>query len=112
MTSSQDPLPGDDPPADESGAPPQPPPPSPPPPPPPPPSLARRPRVSDQVLSIIGFVCAVVAVLYIPVLFGLAGVVLGIVGHTRGEPLGRWAAIAAGAAMLAGTMLSILLVPR
>ncbi|MEV5504795.1 hypothetical protein AB0M50_56270 [Nonomuraea fuscirosea] len=105
MTSPQDPPPGDDPPADESGAPPPPPPPS-------PPSPALRPRVSDQVLSIIGFVCAVVAVLYIPVLFGLAGVVLGIVGHTRGEPLGRWAAIAAGAAMLAGTMLSILLVPR
>jgi hypothetical protein len=105
VTSPQDPPPGDDPPADESGAPPPPPPPS-------PPSPALRPRVSDQVLSIIGFVCAVVAVLYIPVLFGLAGVVLGIVGHTRGEPLGRWAAIAAGAAMLAGTMLSILLVPR
>lgn len=96
MTSSQDQPPGED---DWS-------------PPPPDPGPVPGTRVSDQVLSIIGFVCAAVAVLYIPVLFGLAGVVLGIVGHTRGEPLGRWAAIAAGAGMLAGTLLSILLVPR
>ncbi|GAA3710422.1 hypothetical protein GCM10022224_089950 [Nonomuraea antimicrobica] len=68
-----------------------------------------EPRVSRQILSIAGIVCAVVAVLFLPVLFGLAGVVLGIVGHTRGEPLGRWAAIAAGAGMLVGTLLSILL---
>ncbi|WP_103963058.1 hypothetical protein [Nonomuraea solani] len=80
--------------------------------PPPYPRPPHRPRASEQVLSIIGFVCAAVAVLFLPVLFGLAGVVLGIVGHTREEPLGRWAAIAAGAGMLAGTVLSILLTPR
>ncbi|NJP88608.1 hypothetical protein HCN51_03900 [Nonomuraea sp. FMUSA5-5] len=72
----------------------------------------RGPKVVDQVASVIGFVCGAVAVLYLPVLFGLAGVVLGVVGHVRGEPLGRWAAIAAGAGMLLGTLLSILLTPR
>ncbi|UBU09119.1 hypothetical protein [Nonomuraea gerenzanensis] len=72
----------------------------------------RPPRVLDQVPSVIGLVCGAVAVLYLPVLFGLAGVVLGVVGHARGEPLGRWAAIAAGAGMLLGTLLSILLTPR
>ncbi|MEV0390553.1 hypothetical protein [Nonomuraea sp. NPDC050643] len=71
-----------------------------------------RPPVSDQVLSIIGFVCAAIAVLFLPVPFGLAGVVLGVAGHARGEPLGRWAATAGGAGMLAGTVLSILLTPR
>ncbi|MFB4283652.1 MULTISPECIES: hypothetical protein [unclassified Nonomuraea] len=102
MTSSQDPPQGDDQPHDAADGTaawsPR-------------PAPARRPRVSDQVLSIIGFVCAAVAVLFVPVLFGLAGVALGIVGHTRGEPLGRWAAIAAGAGMLLGTVLSILLTP-
>ncbi|TDD31470.1 hypothetical protein E1286_44855 [Nonomuraea terrae] len=63
------------------------------------------------MLSVVGFVCAVVAVLFQPVVFGLAGVALGVAGHVRGEPLGRWAAIAAGAGMLAGTVLSILLTP-
>ncbi|GAA2207539.1 hypothetical protein GCM10009850_029970 [Nonomuraea monospora] len=72
----------------------------------------RPPRVLDQVPSVIGLVCGAVAVLYLPVLFGLAGVVLGVVGHARGEPLGRWAAIAGGAGMLLGTLLSILLTPR
>ncbi|MFB4262626.1 hypothetical protein [Nonomuraea sp. GTA35] len=73
--------------------------------------VPRAPRVLDQVPSVIGFVCGAVAVLYLPVLFGLAGVVLGVVGHARGEPLGRWAAIAAGTGMLLGTLLSILLTP-
>ncbi|MEV4799584.1 hypothetical protein AB0K18_06170 [Nonomuraea sp. NPDC049421] len=68
-----------------------------------------QPRAGDQLLSIIGFACAAMALLFIPILFGLAGVVLGIVGHTRGEPLGRWAATAAGAAMLIGTLLGILM---
>ncbi|MBF8189854.1 hypothetical protein ITP53_29845 [Nonomuraea sp. K274] len=60
-------------------------------------------------MSVIGFVCAVVAVLFIPILFGLAGIVLGIVGHTRGEPLGKWAAVAAGIGMIAGIVLGVLL---
>jgi hypothetical protein len=101
VTSSQDPPQGDDPHAGE-GQWSQPPPYSQP---------VQGPRASDQVLSIIGFACAVVATLFVPVLFGLAGIVLGIVGHTRGEPLGKWAAVAAGTGMIIGTVLSLLLVP-
>jgi hypothetical protein len=101
VTASQDPPQGDDPYTREGRW-------SQPPPYPQPPHGQ---RVSDQVLSIIGFVCAVVAVLFVPVLFGLAGIVLGIVGHTRGEALGKWAAVAAGTGMVVGTLLSILLVP-
>jgi hypothetical protein len=63
----------------------------------------------DQVVSIVGFVCAAVAVLFTPVLFGLAGIVLGVVGHARGEPLGKWAAVAAGVGMVIGTVLSFAL---
>jgi hypothetical protein len=54
------------------------------------------------VYSIIGFVCAVTAVLFCPILFGPAGIVLGIVGHNKGESLGKWAAIAAAVGMVIG----------
>ncbi|MEU6728112.1 hypothetical protein ABZ917_30775 [Nonomuraea wenchangensis] len=70
---------------------------------------ARRRRGVDQVWSVLGCVCAAVAVLYAPVLFGLAGIVLGVVGHLRGEPLGKWAALAAGAGMGVGTLLTLVL---
>lgn len=96
MTSSQDPPQGDDERTREGQW-------SQPPPYPQPPQ-----RQGAQVLSIIGFVCAAVAVLFIPILFGLAGIVLGIVGHTRGEPLGRWSAIAAGVCMVVGMVLGAL----
>lgn len=93
MTSSQDPPQGDDQPTRE-GQWSQPPP--------------YTQRQSAQVLSIIGFVCAAVAVLFIPILFGPAGIVLGIVAHTRGEPLGKWAAVAAGVCTVVGMILGAL----
>ncbi|MEO3885283.1 hypothetical protein [Nonomuraea sp. B5E05] len=94
MTTSSEPPHGDEPPPPWSQPPPYPQPP-------------HQPRPAGQVLSIIGFVCAAVAVLFIPILFGLAGIVLGIVGHTRGEPLGKWAAVAAGVGMILGFVLGI-----
>ncbi|TDD18771.1 hypothetical protein [Nonomuraea diastatica] len=95
MTTSPEPPHGDEPPPRWS----QPPPYSQPP---------QQPRPANQVLSIIGFLCAAVAVLFVPIVFGLAGIVLGIVGHTRGEPLGKWAAVAAGVGMILGFLLGIL----
>ncbi|GAA4507864.1 MULTISPECIES: hypothetical protein [Nonomuraea] len=62
-----------------------------------------------EVLSAAGFACAAVALLYLPIAFGLAGILLGIAGHARGEALGRWAAVGAAAAMAAGTALGALL---
>ncbi|GGT06244.1 hypothetical protein ACIBIZ_44045 [Nonomuraea spiralis] len=96
MTSSQDPPQGDDQHTREGQW-------SQPPPYPQPPR-----RQGAQVLSIIGFVSAAVAVLFIPILFGLAGIVLGIVGHTRGESLGKWAAIAAAVCTVVGMILGAL----
>jgi len=75
-----------------------------------PPPYPRPTAQSVPVLSIIGFVCAAIALLIIPILFGLAGIVLGIVGHSRGEALGKWAAITSAIAMILGMVLGYLLV--
>ncbi|QBS41391.1 hypothetical protein DMB37_15920 [Nocardia sp. CS682] len=62
-----------------------------------------------QVFSIIGFVCAAVAVLFCPILFGPAGIVLGLIGHSKGESLGKWAAIASGVTMIIGFLVGFLI---
>lgn len=61
---------------------------------------------SARTLTIVGFVLAGIAVLFAPPVFGLAAVVLGIIAHTKGDPLGKWA-IAAG---IAGALVGMLLV--
>ncbi|MFG2185761.1 hypothetical protein ACGFNT_11955 [Nocardia iowensis] len=66
-------------------------------------------RSGTQVFSIIGFVCAVISVLFCPILFGPAGIVLGIVGHNKGEPLGKWAAITSGVGMIIGFLVGFLI---
>ncbi|WP_283206637.1 hypothetical protein [Nocardia cyriacigeorgica] len=63
-------------------------------------------RSGTQVFSIIGFVCAGICLLFCPILFGPAGIILGIIGHNKGEPLGKWAAVAAGVAMAIGLILT------
>lgn len=64
-------------------------------------------RQGPQVMSIIGFVCAAVALFFCPILFGPAGIVLGVVGHTKGESLGKWAAIVSAVALIAGLLLGL-----
>jgi len=56
-----------------------------------------RPNISTaRVCSIVGFVCAALAVPFAPLLFGLVAVVLGVSGAVLGDrPLG-WYAAAAG----------------
>ncbi|NRQ36149.1 hypothetical protein HII36_30580 [Nonomuraea sp. NN258] len=68
-----------------------------------------RPQSRTQILSIIGFVSAAVALLFFPIVFGPVAVALGIIGHVRGERLGKWAAVAGAAAMLIGMALGALL---
>lgn len=51
-----------------------------------------------RVCTILGFVFAAVAILFFPLIFGLAGLVLGVIGGAMGDrPLG-WYAAAAGVA--------------
>ncbi|MEV5834026.1 DUF4190 domain-containing protein [Nocardia sp. NPDC052112] len=66
---------------------------------------APRPRSGAQPLSLIGFVCAGIALLFCPYLFGPVGIILGIVGHKKGESLGKWAAIASTISLIIGLVL-------
>ncbi|MEV6690735.1 hypothetical protein AB0M35_04575 [Micromonospora sp. NPDC051196] len=54
-----------------------------------------------RICTIVGFVCAVLALLLNPILFGVIGLVLGVVGAMLGDkPLGWYAAGANVVAML------------
>lgn len=66
----------------------------------------RRPNSGARICTIIAFVFAAIAVLFVPVLAGLIAVVLGVVGGALGDrPLG-WYAAAAG---VGGAVLGIVL---
>jgi uncharacterized membrane protein HdeD (DUF308 family) len=51
-------------------------------------------KTGARVCSILGIVFGVVAVLFFPIIFGLAGIVLSIVGYSMGDKaLGKWAIV-------------------
>ncbi|MFI9508776.1 hypothetical protein [Nocardia sp. NPDC052566] len=65
-----------------------------------------QPERRSQTMSILGFACAAIAILFCPILFGPAGIIFGVVGNNRGEPLGRWAAITAAVCMVIGLIIN------
>ena len=77
----------------------------------PPPEYPPPPRSSGQGrgYTIAAFVLALGALVIVPIIFGPAGVALGIVGQRKGDPMGRTAAIVAGIAMVIGIALGIAL---
>ncbi|MFD3702933.1 hypothetical protein ACFWUP_07275 [Nocardia sp. NPDC058658] len=60
-----------------------------------------------QTWSTVGFVFAVVALLFFPIIFGVIGIGFGLYAHKKGETLGYWSAIAALTALLAGLAIRI-----
>ncbi|OLB65090.1 MAG: hypothetical protein AUI10_08345 [Actinobacteria bacterium 13_2_20CM_2_72_6] len=70
-------------------------------------STPARPATSARVCTILGFVFAVVAILFLPPLFGLAGLVLGAIGGALGDrPLGWYAAGASVIGAVIGMVLA------
>jgi hypothetical protein len=57
---------------------------------------------TGRTLTIVGFVCAALALFVLPVLLGAAAIVCGIVGWRSGDRLGVWAAVAGVLGMLGG----------
>jgi hypothetical protein len=70
-------------------------------------STPARSATAARICTILGFVFAVVAILFLPPLFGLAGVVLGAIGGALGDrPLGWYAAGAAVIGAVTGMVLA------
>ncbi|WP_249998068.1 hypothetical protein [Actinoplanes sp. M2I2] len=70
----------------------------------------RRSISGARVCTILAFVFAAVAVFFVPVVFGLAALVLGLVGGFLGDrPLGWYAAAAGVAGGVIGVVLSALI---
>ncbi|MDG4818026.1 hypothetical protein O7628_21280 [Micromonospora sp. WMMD956] len=67
-----------------------------------------RPRTNAaRICTIVAFVFAALAVFVSPVIFGLLGVILGVVGAVLGDkPLGWYAAAASVAGAVLGMILS------
>ncbi|MBW8173084.1 hypothetical protein K0651_08495 [Ornithinimicrobium sp. Arc0846-15] len=65
-------------------------------------------KSGSNLLSIISFVLAAVAVVFIPILFGGAAIITAAVGITRKERLSKIALIVAIVATIAGFVLGAL----
>ena len=61
-----------------------------------------------RTMTIIGFVCAAISLLFLPIVFGPAAIVLGIVAYKKGDRLGMWAAVAGAAGLVIGMVLGML----
>jgi hypothetical protein len=72
---------------------------------------ARRYSGGARVCTILAFVFAVVAILFLPILFGPAAIILGVVGGSMGDrPLGWYAAGAGAVGMILGFVLAAVLI--
>ena len=60
---------------------------------------------NGRTFTIIGFICAAVAVFFLPIVLGPAAIILGLVGRSKGDPLGTWAAVAGAVALVVGLVL-------
>ena len=56
--------------------------------------------------TIASVVCALIGLGFLPIVFGVLGIVFGFVGHSRGERYGKWAGLFAVLATIAGFVLS------
>ncbi|MHB1536736.1 MAG: hypothetical protein ACYC1D_19435, partial [Acidimicrobiales bacterium] len=66
------------------------------------------PQSNSNVLSIIGIICGVISLVFLPILLGPAGIVLGIIAMNRHERLGRVALGVAIGGMVVGFILSFI----
>jgi hypothetical protein len=68
-------------------------------------------RTSARVCSILGIVFGAIAVLFFPIIFGLVGIVLSIVGFATGDrQLGKWALVVSIAGTVVGFVLGYMAV--
>jgi hypothetical protein len=69
--------------------------------PPPPPAVN-----TGRGFTIASFVLAAISLILAPIILGPIGVVLGFVGHSKGDRLGKWAGITSIVCTVAGLALA------
>lgn len=62
--------------------------------------------------AIAGFICAAVALLFLPIVLGPIAIVLGIVAHSKRDPLGRWVIVAGVVGLAVGLALGALVLHK
>lgn len=65
-------------------------------------------KAGGRKFTTIGLVCAVVALVFLPVIFGPIGAVFGFVGYAKGDKRGLWVGIGAIVAAFAGMVIGAL----
>lgn len=64
---------------------------------------------SARILSIVGAVLGAVSILFVPIILGPAGAVLGFIGYAKGDkPLGLYVGIGSLIAMVIGMALGVM----
>ena len=66
---------------------------------------ARTGTPPGRTWTIVSFVLAALALVVFPPVLGLAGAIVGYVGHRKGDPKGSWAAIASVVAIVVGMVI-------
>ena len=72
-------------------------------------ALPEVPTAFATAWAVAGFVCAAVALVFLPFLVGAAGMVAGTIAHLKQSRLGMPAAIASGITLILGTANEFLL---
>lgn len=76
------------------------------------PPASQAPQAPDvsagRGFTIGAFVCAAIALLILPPVFGIAGIVLGSVGRSKGDPLGKTAMIVSGVCLGVGMIIGVI----
>jgi hypothetical protein len=68
-------------------------------------------RTGARVCSILGIVFGAIAVLFFPIIFGLVGIVLSIIGFATGDrALGKWAIVVSVLGTVVGFILGYMAV--
>ncbi|WP_054816197.1 hypothetical protein [Nocardia arizonensis] len=70
------------------------------------------PPPDPPMLTVVAFVCAALALLLCPILFGPAGIVFGLLADRKHEKYGRWAALLSAVGLILGLILSLIVYNR
>lgn len=65
----------------------------------------QQPQNTNKTLSVISIVCGAIAFLFIPILFGVAGLILGGIAMSKKEKLAPVALAVSGAGLIVGIVL-------